>query len=64
MSKFEAQEELNIKNSKLVLCPNCENEFRVPLSERFAECEECGEEIEIREEGYPEEFVWYPGKMY
>ncbi len=53
-----------MKNSRLVLCPNCDSEFRVDIADEDYICDECGEEFEIREEGYPEEFVWHPGKMY
>ncbi len=52
------------RKSRLVLCPKCDSEFRMPIGDDSAECEECGEEIELMEEGYPEEFIWHPSRSY
>jgi uncharacterized paraquat-inducible protein A len=52
------------RKTRLVLCPECDSEFRTPIGDDSAECEECGEEIEMVEEGYPEEFIWHPNRSY
>lgn len=52
------------RKSRLVLCPKCDSELKVPLTEDSAECEECGDEFEVVEEGYPEEFIWHPSRSY
>ncbi len=62
VSDLKIEEEA--RKTRLVLCPKCDSEFRAPLGDDSAECEECGENIEIMEEGYPEEFIWHPNRRY
>ncbi len=51
------------KSTRLVLCPNCDNESRTPIDTNEVECEECGECFLLEAEGaYPEEFVWHPSE--
>ncbi len=52
------------RKTRLVLCPKCDSEMRVGLMNDSAECEDCGEEFEVMEEGYPEEFIWHPNRSY
>lgn len=52
-----------IKSSRLVLCPTCDNELRADIEEDEVVCD-CGKEIEIEEQGYPEEFIWHPNKEF
>lgn len=54
-----------VRKTRLVLCPNCDNEFRVDSTEENTTCDECGEFFEIEDEGsYPEEFVWHPSQEF
>lgn len=53
-----------IRNSRLIICPSCDSEFRVGLDKKEFLCESCEEEIDIEEEGYPEEFVWHPKREF
>ena len=52
------------KTTKLVICPNCDNELRTAVEEYEILCDECGEKFSLEQEGYPEEFVWCPGEKY
>ncbi|NOZ82094.1 MAG: hypothetical protein GXO63_03000 [Candidatus Micrarchaeota archaeon] len=54
---------LKERELRLVLCPACDSELSVPIEEEEIFCE-CGERVEVFEEGYPEEFVWHPGKKF
>ncbi|TRZ55087.1 hypothetical protein D4Q76_01115 [archaeon] len=62
VSDLKIEEEA--RKTRLVLCPKCDSEMRVGLMNDSAECEECGEDIEVVEEGYPEEFIWHPNRSY
>lgn len=63
-SNSSLQIEEETRKTRLVLCPKCDAELIVAIEEDFVECEECGEGIEILEEGYPEEFIWHPSRSY
>lgn len=54
-----------MRTTRLVLCPTCDSEFRVPLTALEYCCGSCGEVFSIEPEGsYPEEFIWRPGEKY
>ena len=63
MQKSFFDEEL-VKSTRLILCPSCENKFKLPLNEIEAVCDECGEEIFLTPEKVPDEFVWHPSQDY
>lgn len=50
--------------TRLVNCPNCRAEFRVPASALEYVCGECGEIFSVEPEFCPEEFVWHPSKKF
>ena len=54
-----------IKTTRLTVCPECDNEFRVGLDVEDCHCGDCGEDFQIEPEGsYSEEFVWHPSRKF
>jgi len=65
LGKFVVINDEVMRNSRLVLCPDCDHEMRADCEEEEVICGGCGSSIEIGHEGmYPEEFVWHPKKKY
>jgi len=62
MQRAFFDEELLKNRARIVLCPTCDNEFRIDLEETEVNCEECGESILV--DIAPEEFVWHPSENY
>lgn len=55
----------NLKNTKLISCPNCKKELEVDVNETEFFCEDCGENFELEIMGmFSEDFVWHPSEKY
>jgi len=64
MEKIFVDEE-SMKNSRVVLCPGCDNEVQAGVDDEEVRCSGCGECSEPGPEGsYPEEFVWHPRRKF
>ena len=64
MLKRVLDEEI-VKQSRLVLCPGCDTEFRVDLDAEEEFCEACDECFCIQPKGIMgEEFVWHPKRKF
>lgn len=54
-----------LKNTKLISCPNCKKEKEVSVEDSEFFCEECGENFEPAEQNiFSEDFVWHPSERY
>lgn len=61
--KLKGFSDENIRDHRLIFCPNCNSEFFSDASEEEIVCEECGETITSEEEDF-ENFVWHPSERY
>ena len=62
MQRTFFDDELVKTRAKIVLCPSCDNEFKIDLEQIETVCEECGEFFSINPAS--EEFVWHPSEEY
>lgn len=53
-----------IKSSKIVVCPCCNNEFKIDLHNTEVTCDECGQSFEAELNETTDNFVWCPGQKY
>jgi hypothetical protein len=53
-----------LKNTKLISCPNHAKEVEAGMEETECICEDCGENFDAEQNIFSEDFVWHPSERY